>query len=180
MIQVLTVVASAAASESEGIAALGIDPVTILVQGITFLVFFFIIKKFALAKIVGTLEQRRTVIEGSLDKAEELQKQNEQAEKRVNALLHEARGEAQDIIEKSKQEALSIVSTAELSAGKKAEKIVEDGRKQIQSDVSKAHDELKKQTLQLVAAATEAVLQEKIDESKDHALIKKAITEARL
>ena len=63
---------------------------------------------------------------------------------------------------------------------KKAEKIVEDGRKQIQSDVSKAHDELKKQTLQLVAAATEAVLQEKIEESKDHALIKKAITEARL
>lgn len=178
MIQVLTVVAAAAAEESEGIAALGIDPITILVQGATFLVFFFIIKKYALGKIVNTLEQRRTTIEGSLDKAEELQKQNEEAEKRVNALLHEARGEAEDVIAKSKAEASSIVAAAEESAAKRAEKIVADGKLQIQAEVQKAEKELKKQTLALVAAATEAVLQEKVDTKTDHALIEKALKEA--
>lgn len=180
MIQILTVMASTAGEESQGIAALGIDPITILIQGATFLVFFFIIKKFALGKIVGTLEQRRTAIEGSLDKAEELQKQNQEAEKRVNALLHDARGEAEDIIAKSKQEAVSVVSIAEEAATKRAEKIITDGKLQIQAEVQRAEKELKKQTLQLVAAATEAVLSEKVDSKTDQALIEKALKEAKV
>lgn len=179
MIQILTVMASTAAEDSQGIAALGIDPITILVQGATFLVFFFIIKKFALGKIVGTLEQRRTTIEGSLDKAEELQKQNEEAEKRVNALLHEARSQADEVITKSKQEAVSIVSAAEEVAGKKAQKIIDDGKLQIQAEVVKAEKELKKQTLALVTAATEAVLEDKVDLKTDQLLIEKAIKKAQ-
>ena len=179
MIHILSQLASAAAEESEGIAALGIDPLAILAQGATFLLFFFLIKKFALTKIVKTLEDRRKAIEGSLDKAEELTKQNEQAEKRVNALLSEARKESEDIINKSHEEAGSIITTAEDKAGEKAEKIIADGKAQIEQQVAKAQELLKKETLSLVAAATETVLSKKVDAKTDAKLIEDALKEVQ-
>lgn len=179
MIHILTLLASTASEESEGIAAIGIDPLAILAQGVTFLVFFFLIKKFALSKIVKTLEDRRTTIEGSLNKAEELTKQNEQAEKRVNALLHEARKESEEIINKSHEEAGAIIGQAEDKATEKAEKIIEDGKAQIENQVKKAQELLKKETLALVATATEALLSKKVDAKTDAKLIEDALKEVQ-
>lgn len=176
MINILTVLA--ATEEAQGIAALGLNPWTILAQGATFLVFFILIKKFALGKIVDTIEDRRKTIEGSLDKAEELNKQNEEAEKRVNALLGEARKESEDIVNKSREEAGAIVADAETAAVAKAEKIIADGKLQIEAEVIKAREALKKETLSLVAQATEAVLGEAVDAKKSEALIKKALQES--
>lgn len=177
MIHILTQLASTASEESQGIAAIGIDPLAILAQGVTFLLFFFLIKKFALSKIVKTLEDRRTTIEGSLNKAEELTKQNEQAEKRVNALLHEARKESEEIINKSHEEAGAIVAQAEDKAVEKAEKIIADGKAQIENQVKKAQEALKKETLTLVAAATETLLSKKVDAKTDAKLIENALKE---
>lgn len=175
---VLTLLASSGGEEPQGIAALGIDPWAILAQGITFLVLFFLIKKYALGKIVETLEERRKNIEGSLDKAEELNKQNEEAEKRVGALMQKARKEAEGVISKSHEEAGSIVQQAEDSATEKAEKIIQDGEARIEAQIGKAREELKKETLDLVAQATSVVLDEKVDAKKHEALVKKALKES--
>lgn len=169
----------AATEEAQGIAALGIDPLAILAQGVTFLLLLFIIKKFALTKIVKTLEDRRKTIEGSLEKAEALNKQNEEAEKRVNLLLGEARTEAEEIITKSREEAGTLLADAEESAVQKSEKIVADGKLQIEAEVLKAREALKKETLGLVAEATSAVLSETVDAKKHEALIKKALQESK-
>lgn len=181
MIQMLTLLAAteSAAEESQGIAALGIDPWAILAQGVTFLLLFIIIKKFALSRVVDTLEARRKTIEGSLDKAEELNRQNEEAEKRVNALLGEARKEAEEIMGKAREEAAVVIANGEKSATQKAEKIIADGSLQIEAEVIKAREALKKETLSLVAKATAAVLEESVDSKKNEALIKKALKETK-
>lgn len=179
MLDIITVFAATEAAEPEGIAALGLNPWTILAQGATFLVFFILVKKFALSKIVDTLEARRKTIESSLDKAEKLNKQNEEAEERVNALLSEARKEAEDIVGKSREEAGTLIADAESAAAAKAEKIIADGKLQIEAEVVKAREALKKETLGLVAQATEAVLGEAMDTKKSEALIKKALKETK-
>lgn len=171
--------ASHAAEEPQGIAALGIDPWALLAQGITFLLLVWLLKTFAFTKIVEVLEERRKAVEGSLDKAQELSKQNEEAEKRVSALLHEARAEAEDIINKSHEEAGAIVQEAEDSAGAKAEKIIADGKLQIQNEVEKARTALKEETLELVSRATSAVLAESVDAKKHESLVKKALKETK-
>jgi len=173
MTQIFTVLA--ATDETAGIAALGIDPLAILIQGFTFLVFLFLVKKFAFGKVVTILEERRIKIEESIDKAEELTKQNEEAEKRVNALLHDARKQAEEVISKSREEAGSIVQEAQNNAEVKAKKIIADGMAQIDNQVAKAQGEIKKETLSLVAEATAALLGEKVDAKKHEALIKKAL-----
>lgn len=166
-----------AAEEVEGIAALGLDPLAILAQGATFVLLFFILKKYALGPIVSTLEDRRKTIEGSLDKAEELAKKNQEAEKNINALLTSARNEAAEIVNNSKKEATTIIKSAEDTAGAKAEKIIADGRAQIASDIERAREELKNETLQLVARATSILIDEKVDAHKNEQLIKKALEE---
>lgn len=180
MIHILmTLFASTEAAEPQGIAALGIDPLAIVAQGATFILLFFIIKKFALDKIVHTLEERRKTIEGSLEKAEELNKKNEEAEKRVGEVLAEARKEAEEVIGKSREEAGAIVAEAENNAVTKAEKIIADGKLQIENEVVKAREALKKETLGLVAEATAAVLGESVDAKKNEALIKKALNDSK-
>jgi F-type H+-transporting ATPase subunit b len=171
--------ASHAAQEPQGIAALGIDPWALLAQGITFLLLVFLLKKFAFTKIVEILEERRKAVDESLDKAEALSKKNEDAEKRVNTLLHDARKEAEDIINKSHEEAGSIVQEAEDTAGTKAEKIIADGKLQIQNEVVKARLALKEETLDLVSRATSVVLDEAVDAKKHEALVKKALSETK-
>jgi F-type H+-transporting ATPase subunit b len=174
---ILTILANVEGEAEQGIAALGIDPWAILAQGATFLVLFFLIKKFALSKIVTTLEDRRKTIEGSLDKAEELNKKNEDAEERVGKLLGKARKDAEVVLEKSKEEAASMVKEAENVAGTKAEKILADGEQRIKAEVEKAKIELKKETLDLVAQTASVVLGETVDGKKNEELIKKALKE---
>ncbi len=176
---VLTILAATEGEEAQGIAALGIDPLAILAQGVTFLILFFLIKKFALSKIVKTLEDRRTTIEGSLDKAEELNKKNEEAEVRVGELLKDARKDAESMLAKTQEEASSIIKEAEDAAGEKAEKILADGQAQIEAQVVKAKDQLKKETLDLVAQTTAVVLGDAVDSKKNEALIRKALKENR-
>ena len=173
MTQITTLLA--ATEEAQGIAALGIDPLAILAQGTTFVLFFFILKKFAFSKIVTTLEQRRETIEGSLDKAQELNRKNQEAEERIAELLSTARKEAEEAVTKGRKESASIIAAAEGLAAAKAEKIVAEGRLQIEAEVIKARETLKKETLELVAMATSTLLEEKIDAKKNESLIKNAL-----
>jgi len=159
MMNIVQLLASAEPAESQGIAALGLSPLAILAQGVTFLIFFLLVKKFALGKIVDTIETRRKTIEESLNKAEELNKQNEEAEKRVNSLLSEARKESEEIIKKSREEASAVITDAEKTAGEKAEKIIADGKLQIEAEVLKAREALKKETLGLVARRVNLLLE---------------------
>jgi len=179
MMNIIQLLASAEPAESQGIAALGLSPLAILAQGVTFLIFFLLVKKFALGKIVDTIETRRKTIEESLSKAEELNKQNEEAEKRVNSLLSDARKEAEEIVGKSREEAGVLLADAESTAVAKAEKIIADGKLQIEAEVLKAREALKKETLGLVVQATEAVLGEVVDSKKSESIIRKALEETK-
>ena len=70
-----------------------------------------------------------------------------------------------------------MISDAEDKARVRAEQIVADARTQLDAEVRKARDMLKAETISLVAAATERVVGEKLDPSKDAGLIKSALQE---
>ncbi|MCB9822443.1 hypothetical protein H6801_03725 [Candidatus Nomurabacteria bacterium] len=72
-----------------------------------------------------------------------------------------------------------IITDAEVTAVAKAEKIIADGKLQIEAEVLKAREALKKETLGLVARATEAVLGEAVDSKKSESIIRKALEETK-
>lgn len=170
--------AEAAVESSPGLLqALGIDWKLFVAQGIAFLVLVGILGKFVYPALMKAIDDRRAAIEAGLKEAKESQEALEQAEVKVSELLAEARKEADDILARTHQEAASVVAEAESKAKTRAEQIVADARAQLSVDVAKAREVLKKDTVELVALATERVVGEKLDDKKDAELVKKALAE---
>ena len=165
--------------EVEGIAQLGIDPIQIALQAGTFLILYLVLRRYALAKITEVLRNRRETIEESLQNAEQIEQQKSQTAEAIQQALSEARKEAEGIIAKSNSEAGAIIEAAESKASKRAEEIITNGEAKLAQSVEKARRALKDDMLQLVTAATETVLEEKVDAQKDQQLIQKALKQGQ-
>ncbi|MCA9329548.1 F0F1 ATP synthase subunit B [Candidatus Saccharibacteria bacterium] len=178
MLELLTHIhrfAETTTAEPEGIAVLGIDLKVILLQAGTFLILFFIIKKFALENIVSTLEQRRKTIDKGVDLGVEMEQKKAEFDKEVKKIHQEARAEADKIITSASKEADGIIKQGETDASKKIEQMLADAESRIDREVSKAKTHLKGEMLDLVSEATETIIGEKLDKSKDASLIDRAL-----
>lgn len=174
-----SVEAAGPVAEPQGIAALGIDPLAILAQAVTFLVLFWLIKKFALTKIINILEQRRTTIDKGVLLGLEMEKEKTVLDEKVEQLLQQARTDADKIIAGGQTEAGAIIKKAEEDAKRKADALMADAHNRIGEDIERAKTELKKDMIQLVATATGAIIKEKVDAQRDGKLIEKILEEAR-
>lgn len=166
------------AEEVSGIGALGIDFLAILAQAVTFLVLFFIIKKFALDGIVKTLEKRRHTIDDGVRLGREMEAEKAALDEKVDELLRKARIEADGIIAGGQKEAGEIIKAAEEAAGRKADAILADAHGKINEDIAAARKGLEQEMRNLVAEATEVIIEEKLDAKKDEGLIKRAFARA--
>ena len=170
----------AASESSPGLfEALGLDVKLLVEQSIAFLILVAILAKFVYPALMKAIDSRRDQIEAGLKEAKESQEALEKAEAAAAELLVTARKEADDIIKRSHQESTTMVADAEEKAKKRAEQIVADARTQLQTDVNKARQALKAETIKLVAIATEKVVGEKVDGTKDASLIKNALSQEK-
>jgi len=169
---------SAAESSPGLLQALGIDWKLFVVQGIAFLILVGVLGKFVYPALIKAIDSRREAIEAGLKEAKESQEALEKAEAKVAELLAEARKEADDILARTQKQAAEVVAEAEGKAKTRAEQIVTDARAQLDVDVAKARQVLKKDTIELVALATEKVVGEKLNAAKDAELVKKALEKA--
>ncbi len=176
----LLTVFGATGEEPQGIAALGIDPLAILAQMATFVVLFIVIKKFALDKIIANLEERRKTIDDGVRLGQEMEVEKEKLTEAVEATMQKARTQADEIIAQAHEESGELVKAAEAKAGDKVETMLSDAQAKIDSEVKRAKKDLEKETLELVARATESIIKEKLDATKDAKLMTRSLEEARL
>lgn len=165
----------AAAEESSGLGALGIDPIAILAQAGTFLILFLILKKFAFNGISDQLEKRRAKIENSIKEAEALSLANQKSEDEIKKALAKASKESGKILEDAKQESARIIESSRAEAKSQSEKIVKSAEAEIKMQTEKAKSELKSELASLVASATEKVIGVKMDSAQDKKIIDEAL-----
>lgn len=170
------IVASTNSEHSAGLLqALGIDWKLLVEQTLAFLILVFVLGKFVYPVLIKAIDGRREQIEAGLKEAKESHVALEKAETKVEDLLAQARKDADEIIARSHQESGAMVAAAEEKAQQRAQQIVNDARAQLDSDIRKARQALKADTVKLVAAATEHIIHEKLDDKKDTDLIKGAL-----
>jgi F-type H+-transporting ATPase subunit b len=162
-----------------GLSALGLNLQAFLFQLITFVLVLLLLRKYVWGKLVETLEARRIAVERSLDQAAETAKELDATREKIAGLIKEARSEADGIVQTAHKEAAAMVEEADEKARKRAEHIINDAKSQIDQDVLKAREALKKETQELVAIATERIIKEKISPERDSKLIKEALQEAK-
>lgn len=169
----------AAAEDLQGVDALGIDLLAILAQAVTFLFVFFIIKQFALGKIVAALEKRRKTIEDGIRLGIEMEGERAKLEETISNAMNNARVEADKVIALAHRESGDILKEAQDAATRKSEALMADAQARIEDEVKKAKMQLEKEVLHLIAEATEVIIGEKLDEQKDEQLIRRALSEVR-
>lgn len=142
---------------------------------ITFLLFLFILGKFAWKPILGALDVREMNIKDSLEaakkamaEAKRISQQNENAVREVEAMAQKIRKEAQDKADSLRDERLD-------QAKREAAKLLEQARNTIEQEKRKALVELRTEVAELAIKATNIILDSEIDASKNKKLIDSVI-----
>ncbi len=173
----LTQFASETAEESSGFAALGFDPKAFLIQLITFLFVFYILKRYVFGRVVDLLEKRRMTIEDGVRLTTEIREQKEKLDKEVEKIQKDARKHADEVISEAQAQSGVILKEAEESAQAKIEILLTEAGKKIEQETQRARAAVEKEAVELVIKATEVIAREKIDTKKDQSLIANALKE---
>lgn len=163
------------AAESSGIGALGIDGKAFIIQLITFVLAFLILKRYAFKPILKVLNERRTTIESGVKLGEKMKQEEAKLAAKVDLTLHEARAKADDIIAGAQDTGRQSIREAEEKARAKAESIVGEAQSRIVQETARARKQLEQEVVGLISDTTEAIIEEKVDAKKDAALIERSL-----
>jgi F-type H+-transporting ATPase subunit b len=164
-------------SSSSGIGALGFSGQAFLIQLVTFILAYLVLRKYAFGPILSMMQRRRETIESSVTLAKQLEKEKAELEVKVEKTLHETRQKADDIIAQAHDSGRQAVREAEEKARLKAAGILVEAESRITQDTSRARKQLEKELVSLIADTTEAIIDEKVDGKKDAQLIERALKE---
>ena len=165
------------ADSSSGLGSLGIDGRAFIIQLVTFLLAFWVLKHWAFGPIIKLMEQRRKTIEDGVALGEQMQKERVELEAKVAQELRKARTEADGIVTEAQESAREVIREAETAAHDKAEAIIAEAKQRTVQEVARARKQLEGELVELISEATEAIIEEKVDPQKDAALIDKALKE---
>ena len=149
----------------------------VLSQAVAFLLFFWILKKYAWGPILGLIDERNRKIEEGFGRAEAAEKQSaelkQQYEERLRAVEAEARERIQQAVAEGRQTAQEIQEQAR----RESEKLMARTREMAETEIAKARIELKEDVEKYTLAAAEKLIHERLDEASHRRLVDEFITE---
>lgn len=163
-------------SEKSGIAVLGFDFKSFLLQLITFIILYALLRKYAFGSIVKILEKRRVSIDKGVHLGIEMEKEKSLLDEQIQAKLKEARKTADLIIAEAHLEAQARAKQTEDKLSAKAATMVAEAEAKIAEETLRARKALRNELGLLVADATEAIIHEKLDAQKDKSLIERVLS----
>ena len=167
------------AEGSGGIGALGVDGKAFVIQLITFLLAFWVLKRYAFTPIITLMEERHKTIEDGVRLGEKMKQDEAKLQATIDEEIAKARKEADSIVSAANETSRDTVREAEVKAQAKAAGILKDAEERIKTDTARARKKLEGELVGLISDATEAIIGEKVDAKKDAELIDKALQEQR-
>jgi F-type H+-transporting ATPase subunit b len=159
--------------------ALGINIYALLAQLVAFLVLFLVLRQFAFPALTKTLDERQTKIKEGIDNAERASQAIKDAEKRVEALMNEARLESQKVIAGATQAAERLKADIEHQAQQRGREIEQQAAKRIEQQIAQAKAELRAHVADLSIAAAERVIGQSLDTATNRRLVDEFVSQSR-
>ncbi len=152
---------------------LDINPGVIVWTTVTFIILFFVLKKFAWKPILTSLDEREKFIKDSLEAAEKAKEEAQKliAENRSNLSLAEQ--EAQRIIDESRGNAEKLRQRILEESKQQAKKLVDDATTEIERKNQEAFMKLKDQVAEIAVNAAEKIIRENLDKDKQFKIVQK-------
>lgn len=159
--------------------SIGLSPQVVLLQIISFVVLYLVLKKFLFEPIGTLIESRNREVSDRLANAERDEKAMEAVRTEYERRIAEIETEARDRIQQAITEAQRIADGIKDDARQQAEEIRERGVRQIEHEKEKAIKEIQDQVVDIAVDAAEHVVGEACDEGTHRKLIQRFLEDAK-
>lgn len=143
----------------------------IVTQIIAFLVFLWILKKFAWGRLLQLIDERKQKISSEFDRIKALEEKSKQLEHDYNEKIANIDVEARRIIQEAIADGRRMAQQIAEKARQDARQITSKAQQNIELEVAKARLELKQDIIKMTLLATEKIINERLDDAKHRQLI---------
>jgi F-type H+-transporting ATPase subunit b len=159
--------------------ALGINLGNLIAQLATFLILWFVLAKYAFPPLMRTLDARQKTIQTGVENAQKASQELKDAEKRVEALMNDARIESQKVIASATHAAERLKADIEAQANLRGREIEQQAAKRIEQQIAQAKAELRAHVADLSIAAAERVIGQSVDSATNRRLVDEFVSQSR-
>jgi F-type H+-transporting ATPase subunit b len=150
---------------------------TIFGQSIAFFVFWWFCSKYVWPLFMGIMDERKKKIADGLEAAARAQTDLQLAQAKSTEQLKEAKAGAAAIIDQANKRASQIVDEAKEQAREEGTRIIAGAQADIEQEVNRAKEALRKQVSAIAIAGAEKILQGTVDQAANEDMLSKLAAE---
>jgi F-type H+-transporting ATPase subunit b len=158
--------------------ALGINGWTLAIQLISFMIFIFLLWKYALGPIVRILDERSARVSESMAAAQRMQAELQATASRNEEVLAQARVEAQSIVTNAREVSDATIARAREEAGKQADDYLTRAQDTLRQETAQARLALREEIADLAVLAAGKIVRKELDPASQARLIEETLAEA--
>lgn len=170
----LALPAVAVAAEGGGGGLISVDK-SLIVQFVNFFILLFILQRLLYKPFLAKMQERTTAIKTSLDQAQaaraEAVRQQDENETKLRAAYAEAAAIREQAIKEAAEESRAHIATAQAQA----RKLVDDTKAQLDAEIRRAREELRREVSDLAVAVAEKLVRRTLREDDHRRLVTEAI-----
>lgn len=159
--------------------ALGINIGSLIAQLVAFAILLWVLNRFAFPVLMRTLDERQKTIQTGIENAARASQELKNAEKRVEAMLNDARVESQKVIASATHAAERLKADIEQQAQQRGREIEQQAGKRIEQQIAQAKAELRAHVADLSIAAAERVIGQSLDSATNRRLVDEFVSQSR-
>jgi len=148
---------------------------SLIVQVVNFLILLFILQRLLYKPLLAKMEERTGAIKRSLDEAQAARAEAVRQQEENAAQLRAAYAEAASIREQALREAEEAGRKQLEAAQAQSRKLVEDTKAQLDGEIRRAREELRRETTDLALAAAEKLVRRTLREEDHRRIVADAI-----
>lgn len=170
--QLASAYAEAPATEVEGVlGSLGLNGQLFAFQLINFAIVAAIVWFLILKPLTKKMEERRVMINESLDKAKEVETALAMSEIKFQERIDEAKAEANKVVERAHADAVAVADSMKVKAKREIQLLIDQAKRNIQIERDDAMQKVREEAGTLILASIRKILGETFDEKKDKKMI---------
>ena len=146
--------------------SLGLDYTIFFSQLVNFIILYVLLKKFALEKLLRSINKRQEMIADGVRNAQNAKLVLVQIKTQQEEIISDARAKAREILAQSRQDAKLQTEKITAAAGVKAEQLLADAHEQIQTEKQKMLLEVKNELADIITIRVAKVANKKVDSSE--------------
>lgn len=143
----------------------------ILTQAVAFILLVWVLKKMAWKPLLKLLDERREKIRTGFEEIERTKKELEQLKTDYERARAHIEDEARQKLQQAIDEGKHVARELQEGSRREARAVLEKAKEDISLEVAKAKVTLRNEIADLTLRATERLIQEKLDETKDKEIV---------